>query len=1211
MSERTRRGWGCVGRWLKRIAAAAVLFVALVVCLWLTRARTVHPLIVRFAPSASRALSGYEVSVDRVEGDWWSTLTVHGLRVVPAGEAAPLRELNVHRVEATGRLFELARTGDIAALEGIEVEAPRIEIDLTVAADVAGASEGSEFALPSELPTIEVRQGHVTLRTAAGTTTFEGIDARGAGTRAAPLSLEARAAAEDWTARLAADAYAMSGGGISFEGRVTDAVARGVEASAENLAGTWASRSFELDSGSIAIGENVLSIEGVEFDRREDGPTAGGRLSFEFDDIESASKAIATFLGAEGVERRGGRWQGAASGTIDLIPAPGGRFATGKIELAGVGVVADGVRLGRVSASIEAEEEMLHVREITADDPESDTALDASGSFALGSRTLEDVVIEARIDQPGRLTRGGARGLDVLAGVSVSLELDGPLDSPTGTIAVTADEIETPGFYAKDLDVRGLLADGVLDLTVRESKTRYGTANGRAEVTLPLGGRALELVVHELTLASEGVDLVLQETATIELPSEDDGTLRIVGLHARGSAGTLEADVRVSADEGTIVAASARSLHAGPFVRSWIGDEIDLGALDGTVAFASEPFDLQADLVLAGGSLRGIAGGEEAVEATLRGRWTGEAIALEELRAAAYGARIEASGSAPLSARSGIDLDGPVELDLSARASPEMLRSATARSIADAIGARDVIDRLRLNGVAVDARLAGTWSALEGRLTVDADDVSLARPSVESERVPDDWFPKPVSLDLALDLGDALRVSTGRLGAPGFADVEISGSIERALDLRALLESSSNWTEAWLGAPVDATVTIDSQSLDELAVFTPELRETSGSLDGQLRLTGKIGEPKLNGEVRLTGGGARYRGAPPIDDATMTLTLESDQVRIDELRFDLGASPVVITGNMLLGQGEPRIDLEIDGEEILLVRSADARVRADLDLEVHGRTDALVARGVVSITGGRVRSPIEFQSLLSSGGAAPKRVERGIRVPAFGPEFLKLDLDVTTENALRLDGRIARGGLRTDLELRGSAADPVPIGSVFFDPLELAVPAGTITFPSGLVQFDPKRPDIPRIDIVGQTRLAGYDVTVDVSGDYDQAEVDLSSSPPLPPEDLLLLVLSGQPPDRGGGIGAAGQSVALYVAKDLVRGWFSSGGFEDEDRDSFLDRLEVVTGRDVSRSGTVTVEATYKLREGFARDKDALYVVLERDTYEDYGLGLRLVLRLR
>jgi hypothetical protein len=179
------------------------------------------------------------------------------------------------------------------------------------------------------------------------------------------------------------------------------------------------------------------------------------------------------------------------------------------------------------------------------------------------------------------------------------------------------------------------------------------------------------------------------------------------------------------------------------------------------------------------------------------------------------------------------------------------------------------------------------------------------------------------------------------------------------------------------------------------------------------------------------------------------------------------------------------------------------------------------------------------------------------------------------------------------------------------DPLEVALPAGTLRFPTGLIRFDPADPDIPELELIGTTRLAGYDVTVEISGDYDQAVVDFSSYPPLVPDDLVMLVLSGRPPGTARGARAAGQTVALYVARDLVQGWFDSGGFDDSDRESFVDRLEVVSGRDVSRSGVLTVQATYRLREGLARERDAVYLVMERDSFEDYNVGLRLVLRLK
>ena len=55
---------------------------------------------------------------------------------------------------------------------------------------------------------------------------------------------------------------------------------------------------------------------------------------------------------------------------------------------------------------------------------------------------------------------------------------------------------------------------------------------------------------------------------------------------------------------------------------------------------------------------------------------------------------------------------------------------------------------------------------------------------------------------------------------------------------------------------------------------------------------------------------------------------------------------------------------------------------------------------------------------------------------------------------------------------------PLPSGQLFVDPLEVALPAGTLRFPTGLIRFDPADPDIPELELIGTTRLAGYDVTV-------------------------------------------------------------------------------------------------------------------------------------
>jgi autotransporter translocation and assembly factor TamB len=283
---------------------------------------------------------------------------------------------------------------------------------------------------------------------------------------------------------------------------------------------------------------------------------------------------------------------------------------------------------------------------------------------------------------------------------------------------------------------------------------------------------------------------------------------------------------------------------------------------------------------------------------------------------------------------------------------------------------------------------------------------------------------------------------------------------------------------------------------------------------------------------------------------------------------------------------------------------------------VTGPLTAPTWKGEIALTGSRVRLDVDLLSALQ--GALPRRREDGARslnrgaslpIPALGPPGGRLQLALTTAEPVRVEGNVARGALRADLVLEGDTAAPVLRGQVFVDPLELALPAATVRYEAGAVRFTPERPNVPQLELMGETRVAGHDVQVELAGTYDAPEVRLSSSPPLSADQLLLLVISGRPPTEAGQLASAGESLAVYVAKDLVRSWFDDGGFDE--RQSFLSRIEVVTGRDVSKSGVLTLEATYLVREKLTGRDAAMYAVLERDAFEDYNLGLRFVVRLR
>lgn len=1194
-SERGKpRGWRRLLRFCLRLCLKLVIIVpVLLLILYGTRERTLHPLLVRIAPPIARMAAGLDLRLDDIDGDWRSGLVIKGLEVrrVDGQPLGVLASLRASEASVEGHLIGFAR--DLTRLDliqGIRLVQPEIRLDL--AAPREAPEDSGPLRIPA-LPRLTVDDGRLEVALAAETLRFEGIAIDGSATDAAPLTVQASAAGSDWSARIDASVIRASESSVTFVAAVPEASARGVSMTLADLTGAWSPTETSITRGTLTAGNNYLTPENVVLRSGTDGLEAGGRIAFDLEDVGDAHRVACSIRGVEDTDG----WSGQLSGTIDLTPMAG-QIATGSVSISGSQLFAAGVELGTVTGLATADERGFYLHELLCSDG-SGSQLRGSGTLLADFKTLEGVEVTLQLDHPGGLHESLKAARDLRA----ELTLSGDLNHPTGTVVLRADAVEAGGRLLRDVTADGALQDGVLTLSDVQCKTEFGEANASASVTLPLNGKPLDLTLETFGWANAGEKVTLAQPVPIHLA---DGEVRIEGLVLSSGDGRAELSLDSATDEGLALDLKIVNLQLEPFLKGLPDSEnLHFGALHG-----------EATLRTKGGKSQGARGSinltldrssdpkAAPVRAHIQADWTDGLIAFRDVVVELDAAQLQIAGSAPLLASATPLGPGKVDLQLRISADALTLTRAPVRTFLGA-EARALVDRASGRAFA-NVQLSGAWNALRGTLKLDLEEARLLP---ADGRKP--LLPEALSGSLAIKLGEALTLGPSSVQLGQIAKAQVSGTLAQSLDATALLEDPAARVKEWQAAAMDVQGDLDFESLDWLARFLPELRETRGALSGTVAVKGSVKEPIPTGRLVLKNGGARYRGLPPLENAQVEVTMKIGQLSIDRADFEIGASPVSIRGTVLHDQEFPRIDATITGTEVLLARSADARIRADLNLTLTGRTNELTVGGDVLLAGGRIRSPIEFQSLLSGGSTGPQSVRRGIRIPAFGPDTLKLNLNVTTSEPLSLRGRIARGKIRADLRLLGTAAQPTPIGQVFFDPLELAVPAGTINFPTGLIRFDPDSPDIPRIDLVGTTRLAGYDITVNVDGDYDEPNVELSSSPPLAPEDLLLLVLSGQPPSSGGGIEAAGQSVALYVAKDLVRGWFSSGGFDDEDKESFLDRLEVTTGRDVSRSGTLTLEATYKLREGLARKRDAIYVVLERDAYEDYGLGLRFVLRLR
>jgi translocation and assembly module TamB len=221
----------------------------------------------------------------------------------------------------------------------------------------------------------------------------------------------------------------------------------------------------------------------------------------------------------------------------------------------------------------------------------------------------------------------------------------------------------------------------------------------------------------------------------------------------------------------------------------------------------------------------------------------------------------------------------------------------------------------------------------------------------------------------------------------------------------------------------------------------------------------------------------------------------------------------------------------------------------------------------------------------------------------------RFDIAISAAEPFEIDNNMAKGKLRPELRLTGTGAVPILGGRIYVEPTRVQLPSATLRVRTGTIDFLASNPYVPELEIVAETRLQGYDITVRVSGPYDQPVVELSSVPPLSHEDLLLLILTGRPPGEDVSLRTgeqAAQDVAVFLAKDVVAGWFAGGPSDDE---SLADRFEIYSGEDITRSGAQTTLVRYRVADAVITDNDALYITGEEDAYDHYNFGVRVLFR--
>jgi hypothetical protein len=327
------------------------------------------------------------------------------------------------------------------------------------------------------------------------------------------------------------------------------------------------------------------------------------------------------------------------------------------------------------------------------------------------------------------------------------------------------------------------------------------------------------------------------------------------------------------------------------------------------------------------------------------------------------------------------------------------------------------------------------------------------------------------------------------------------------LDLRGGFLPGGNEFRATFDLPLheDAIAADIKGSFDDIDRLLP-WSGAKGRLNYLGEIRGPRSAPRVNGVVDLQGSLMPLPGfAHALTDYTGLAFIRDGRVTMRSFQGKLGGGDIRGGGTIDIGtKGIEAIDVRLDGTNMLL--SPLARTRALTNgwarLVKDGRSFVLDGEFDVSRLSWR-REVTEKISLFSS-PYAPASQGKGFF------DDLVLNLRFRADGNARMENSLGKVNGKLDLTVTGNVRSPVVLGDIeaidgeiYFQDRKFRVVRGRLSF------FNPTSVE-PFLDFRGETYVKDYRVTFSLNGLVNGLRPEFSSSPPLPPEDVLALLALGE-----------------------------------------------------------------------------------------------------
>jgi translocation and assembly module TamB len=291
--------------------------------------------------------------------------------------------------------------------------------------------------------------------------------------------------------------------------------------------------------------------------------------------------------------------------------------------------------------------------------------------------------------------------------------------------------------------------------------------------------------------------------------------------------------------------------------------------------------------------------------------------------------------------------------------------------------------------------------------------------------------------------------------------------------------------------------------LQLVEIINPDLT-SSGQIEFNINGYGRRTDPTIKGQIRIVDASFAGSGVPVgLQKGNGILNLAGDRLDIDDFHGNVSSGTFKVRGYIRY-RTPAQLNLVMAAAGIRLSYPPGVRTGIDTDLTLTGPLQSPTLSGQVRL------NELSFSQALDVNDVLSNFVGTKRALPNSTVRNLKLNLAVQSTgelnpatNQLKLNGK-------ANLQVRGTVAEPAILGSISLTGGEILVRGDRYIIKPSTLEFVNPAVIEPRLNLAVETKVQHYEIRLLLRGPIDQLQTTYSSEPPLPPADIINLLVFGK-----------------------------------------------------------------------------------------------------